>query len=379
LEHVLIDTSIYRADPKRSKPAFRALSRLARAGSVQIHIPKYVREEFLSQQSYAIGKQTAAIRAAADAILRSTSEANLRTYAENTVQMIAKIEQGVREWTTNEFQAWITECRVREYPIQPDHGQRVTEAYFGGVAPFRAPKHRDDFPDAFIWQAALDLVQEHGELSVVSADGGLRDAADKHADMLAYKTLDEFIQTGACQDALDDLSPEIVAENVERVKALLPSAKDQLVHRLAIGIVNALAGRTVRHPAIPDDNNEATILMVGEPERVDLGFDQIDEYGDGEVGVPFKANVDCTLNYAIYKADYYALNDAEDISIGERNRHYFDAEQDYSITVEGTISISIGTEELGNDRLSDEDLEDLINDADYSIDVDETTVSVPYW
>lgn len=326
-----------------------------------------------------IAKQTAAIKSAAVAIIRTTAETNLQKYAEGTIRAAAEAEKRVCEWTANEFQAWITECKATEHPIRPDHGQRVTEAYFDGGAPFRAAKHREDFPDSFIWQTALDLVGEHDALAVVSADGGLHDAANKHADMLAYKALDEFIQTDECQDALYDLTPEIVAENVERAKALLLDAREQLLHSLASDIVHALAGKTVRHAAIPDDNNEAIILMVGEPQEVEFDFANVEHYGDGELSVPFTANVDCTLNYAIYKGDYYSLSDVEDISIDERNSHYFDAEQDYTIAVEGSVSVSINQEELGKDQLSDNDLAALINDADYSIDVTLTSVNVPNW
>lgn len=48
--HVVLDTSVYRANPRRNSPPFRALTRLAHAGKVQIHLPDLVKREFLSQQ-----------------------------------------------------------------------------------------------------------------------------------------------------------------------------------------------------------------------------------------------------------------------------------------------------------------------------------------
>jgi hypothetical protein len=50
--------------------------------------------------------------------------------------------------------------------------------------------------------------------------------------MDAHKTLDEFVETSDCQDALHDLLPEIVAENVERIKPLLRDAQAELLHRM---------------------------------------------------------------------------------------------------------------------------------------------------
>jgi hypothetical protein len=38
MRHVLINSCIYRADRKRNKPAFRALTRLARTGVLELNI-----------------------------------------------------------------------------------------------------------------------------------------------------------------------------------------------------------------------------------------------------------------------------------------------------------------------------------------------------
>jgi hypothetical protein len=64
--HVLIDSCIYRADRKRNKPAFRAVARLARAGSLQVHIPTYVKDEVVSQQQRDVRDQITKLAAAAD-------------------------------------------------------------------------------------------------------------------------------------------------------------------------------------------------------------------------------------------------------------------------------------------------------------------------
>jgi hypothetical protein len=355
------------------------VTRLARAGSLELHIPAYVRGEVFTQQQRDIRDQIKKLQAAADAILRSTAETNLTTLADSVLTIAKSMEERSDEWLATEFQTWITDARATEHAIQPDHGQRVAAAYFAGTTPFRAPKHRDDIPDAFIWQTALDLVKEHGALGVVSADGRLRQAADDHDDMEAYATIEAFIETDECQEALDELTPAVIAANIERIKTLLPNAKEQLLHILATDIVHELAAKTVRHEAIPDDKHEATIVSVGGPENVEFAFADVEHYGDGEIGIPFTATVECELNYAIYKADYYSLTDIEDISIDERNDHYFDANQNYNISIEGLIAFTIDPTELEMEDLSDEDLEDLINDADTSTDITEKRVSVPHW
>jgi rRNA-processing protein FCF1 len=59
---VVLDTSIYRMDPKRNKAAFRAFTRLCTASKVQLHIPYFVKHEFLSQQRSALENALTAIQ-----------------------------------------------------------------------------------------------------------------------------------------------------------------------------------------------------------------------------------------------------------------------------------------------------------------------------
>jgi hypothetical protein len=76
------------------------------------------------------------------------------------------------------------------------------------------------------------------------------------------------------------------------------------------------------------------------------------------------------LNYAIYKADYYALDDHKtaSISISELNDHYFDAEEEYPVRVEGTILVESHLDEEEVSELSEDEVDDLLVDADVSIE-----------
>lgn len=375
--HILIDTNIYRADRKRDKPAFRAVVRLAQAGIVHLHIPRFVKGEVLSQHQRDARAEIKKISAAAQELSRITAEANLQVLARQLIEMATAMKQGADAWIATDLQEWITEAQATEDLIGPDHGERVAAAYFAGTAPFGDKKVRTDLPDSFIWETAIDLVSEHGEHSVISADGRFRTAAEKHAVMTAYKSLEEFISTDICQEALDELiASEAITENIDRIKELLPDMIEMLKDNLDQGIVNELAWKTVRHHAIPDDNNEATITSVDATEDLEFQFTETEHFGDGDLGIPFTATVECELNYTLYKGDYYTRGDSEDIYVEEWSDHYFDAHQTYTISVAGYINLVIDKEQLHDPEISDEDLRDIINDADYSVDVNERTVHI---
>ena len=179
--------------------------------------------------------------------------------------------------------------------VLPDHGQRVSDAYFAGSPPFRSPKHRADIPDSFIWEAARDIAKNCEILSVVSTDARFREAANKRDDMDGFATLDDFVEDDACQDALEELIPVTIAKNVERIKTLLPGQTEKLISYLENDVVNELAEKTVTHDSIPDDNNEGIITSVDSPTNVHFNFAAAEHYGDGDIGIPFTATVDCEL------------------------------------------------------------------------------------
>src|SRR5271157_6255830 len=129
------------------------------------------------------------------------------------------------------------------------------------------------------------------------------------------------------------------------------------------------ASTTVRDDSIPDDNNEGTVEMVGEPRDTKFEFGDVEYYGDGTLAIPFHTRVECELGYFIFKSDYYVMSDdrAGNISITDWNDHYFAASETYDLNVEGRFIIEFPIEELQRDNLDDEDLSALVMDSDTTV------------
>jgi PIN domain len=334
--HVVIDTSIYRDDPKGKKGAFRALDRLARGKKIQLHVPYYVKQEFLTQQSSAVVEAINAITAGTHSILRRTEHKKLEKFVEGIDKQAKEILKDVARFASEEFSEWLGKSHAVEHPVKPEHGQRVTDSYFSGAPPFTNIKQRNDIPDSFIWQSILDLSQKHPKVYVIVVDGAFYESVSKNKRMVAFKTLDDFVQSTESQKALKELS-SIAAANVERAETILPAHQSHLDDMLEIEIVAALEGKTVEDGRIPDDNNEGTILWVNTPGEFSFDFEKIEYYGENELGIPFNGSIECTLNYAIYKGDYFSLPEekVKKISMSERNDHYVDADEEYTLEVEG--------------------------------------------
>jgi hypothetical protein len=215
--HVILDTTTYTSDPKRHKGPFRALERLCKGNKVQLHIPYFVKNEYITQQFIDIRSHLAQIRDFAENVRAITSHDGLHTYADGGVKKKAvEMRDGAVAALTQEFEEWMKSLNAKEQPVKPAHGERVAKAYFNESPPFRSIKNRNDFPDAFIWQTILDLAAAHNPLHVVATDKGMYKPAAKTESIKAYKTLEEFIATDECQKALVDLAEEVVTENLER-------------------------------------------------------------------------------------------------------------------------------------------------------------------
>ena len=277
---------------------------------------------------------------------------------------------------TEEFEEWMKSLGATEHPVKPAHGEKVAEAYFNELPPFRGVKNRNDFPDAFIWQTILDLAAAHNPLHVVATDKGMYKPAAKIDSIKAFTKLEEFIATDECQKALLALTEEAITKNVERSGNLLPGEESELKRMVTKDVVDAIHGKTVRSGAIPDDNNEGIIQGVYDPHEITFDYESVDYYGDTDIGFRFEAFVECEVSYAIFISDYYSLSDDESarISISELNDHYYDAEQTFTVKVTGTLSLT-----LDPAKLKDEDVEDVvliqaIKSSQHSLEVDELEI-----
>lgn len=375
--HVLIDSSIYRNDPKRGSAGFRAITRLAAAARISIHVPHYVYKEFVTQQEDQLKNAIEKIRQGATTLTRLTDHQEVVRTAEAVLEKAEALQTNLAAHAAEPLTTWITNVRAILQPVQRDHAQRVTDAYFGGTAPFSARKDRNDIPDAFIYETVKDLLAAHHELHVIAGDANFREACAALPSVHAYATVDEFIATPACQNLLTEANASV---NIDRIKALLPKEADTIRRALASDIIDELHGTTVQDDGIPDDNNEGRVEVVGEPRDTVFVFEDVEYYGGGTLAIPFHTGIECQLGYFIFKSDYYVMSDdrAENISIIDWNDHYFAASETYDLDVEGRLTIEFPIEELQRDNLDDEDLSALVNDSDTTVEIEETTVHHEY-
>lgn len=342
--HVVLDTNVYRNNPKRDNLGFQAIEKLAGAGWLKLHIPYVIEREFQTQQREICLKD---LKNAQSGLLGLTK----KHLSEETLTMLGSIKNKLEvEWENilldaeQQFVEWSEDIDANRYPLCLEQTNKAMEAYFKGLPPLTTPKERKDIPDSFIVQAISKLCLEHGSLHVVSADQKIVDTFYETHQVTVYKDLSELIASEIIQNELKDLD---VINNIDDIKESFESYETEdgnIAERIAQDIGNELDGKTISDSSIPDDNHEATIVGYDDAEDIKFDFNELIYYGNGQFGIPFNLTIVVNVVYYIFKSDYYCMEEGP--SVTDHNDHYFEAEDEFEVMVGGTVSISIDRSKL---------------------------------
>lgn len=340
--HVVIDTSIYRTDPKREKAAFRILAKLAINNFVCVHIPRVVEREFSTQQLASLENTFGDAKRFVSAIRKRVSEP-LAFQVSGIDGLIETLRVNAEEEISSSLSSWANEIGAEIHQNQPHHGELVLNAYFSGGAPFSQPKERKDFPDAFIYESIRDLVKLKGGLHFVSADGNLRSAGSKLAGVITHDTLEEFLKSKPCVDAAHHL------EHLEKLTLFrnhIGAYASDFVGYINRLLMDYLPYRQFEDPHFKSDDQSAAVEMMEDVEDVEIEEDKIEILGVDTLLVPFSCRVRALVYYSIFAADYWAMADNDTLGITvhpseNSTDNFLEASEEVMLEVRGVFSVSI--------------------------------------
>lgn len=272
-----------------------------------------------------------------------------RTVLENAHNIISQAKENIEKISEKGVDDIWKSIQAEVLAVQPHHGASVTTSYFSGILPFKKVKSREDFPDAFIFETAKDLrvLLDDANIHFVVADGTLRDSVSKIPGVIVHKSLDEFVQ---CED-VENLARQNEIEKhwneiYDRMLPKLPSLADIFTTSIQ-AITYELAWRKLYHPFIPDDNNEAIISVIKEPDSVIFTWEDVRNYGQGLITIPFEFETIAEIQFSVYRGEAYHLDDKIYVENGDpETDHYFDAGGSVRIIVSGAISVQFDDKEI---------------------------------
>jgi hypothetical protein len=157
-----LDTSALPRHPGHLGVGFERIGQLVDSGLIKIHLSTVVAKEWESQFAEDFVDVVNKAKPPLERLLRHPwadeiqGQRTIRAASERLNRI------GINEIVNRRFKRLLKRIQADVLPVGAHHGRAVIEDYFAGTPPFEKPKNRDDFPDAFIYQCAKDLVAELG-------------------------------------------------------------------------------------------------------------------------------------------------------------------------------------------------------------------------
>jgi PIN domain len=212
--HVVIDTSMLRQMHFQHADFERLLLR-SRKGLLKIYIPHIVLEE---ERTYLLAKLVEYVQG-----MRGT-------LAKVTEGLLAMLAQGLPApildiWTKEElarnsrevFDKFVGDNKIEVLAISEAHTANAWKRYFDCAPPFNPEQRREvrrqDIPDSWILEAALDLKPKQGRLCALVADSKLRTAL-KDQGFETYNDVESLIEAAEAANAATPIRPLAPAAQV---------------------------------------------------------------------------------------------------------------------------------------------------------------------
>lgn len=210
--HVVIDTSMLR-QMHFQHPDFERLLLRSRKGLLKIYIPHIVLEE---ERTFLLASLVESVE---------SMHATLRKVTEGLLSMLAQGLPGptLDIWTKDEltrnskgvFDRIVAENKIEVLAVSDVHTANAWKRYFDCAPPFdpkqRREVRRQDIPDSWILEAALDLKGKHGRLCALVADGKLR-AALKDQRFETFDSVESLIAVVEAANSVVPINPPAPAE-----------------------------------------------------------------------------------------------------------------------------------------------------------------------
>jgi hypothetical protein len=343
---VILDTNIFSADHTFSKTEMVILRRLCNEGKIELIIPEIFLREFTTQE-----QEKAAVTG--KRILRELGSYCNTVYGTEKNALLKNIKDIQASLTEankkiqGRIDVFIKETNAKILTPNIDEYKETFDRYFKGEKPFKAIKARNDIPDGLVFVQIKNI--KNDELVFISSDNIFREAV-KNEGITVFSILADFIYSEKIKSiievrSVDDLLYYALPQILE---------KENLVSLLHTALEQELLFNKITDEKIPDDNNEGTITGIIGIYPTEFNKEEITKHGAGLFTISFYCEIDALLEYYVFKADFYGLDDdrIREIYIEDWNDHYYEAEEEYPLICTGKLGLqfnpNISSEEIKN-------------------------------
>jgi len=268
--------------------------------------------------------------------------------------------------TEEDWNHWKDSVMAEVLSLDAEESRNALAAYFEGSAPLTTPKNREDIPDSFIYQQIVRLSRRSEQIAAISNDDKMYSALSQIENLTTFRTLPEFLGSDFASDLISTLEErELLRDLTSFLQANVSSLDSE---------IQTNGGDEICGVGLPFDDpqsnpSEHTISSYHVPSEITFSFDDLTSYGDGEFSLPFTFEDDVLVTFFIDKHEYWAMEDAEVISVSPWNDYVFEAEESTRVHVEGILRIIAPIE--------DDTPISSLNYGDFEIAIDSITDITP--
>jgi hypothetical protein len=253
--------------------------------------------------------------------------------------------------------------------LQPSDMRPVIEAYFGGMLPFSAKKAREDFPDALVLAGVMHVFQSHNDAIFACNDERLRRSAEAQG-MTVAASVPEILKLKNIAALHTNTQFAVWWEgHFDIVKSRIKRREADILKDLENRLINEICTKTIEHPEIPEDNNEAWVASASILE-ISLDWEAAESFGEGLLSIPLQFEADVDLEFSVFRSDSFEVADWVKVFFGDfEEDHYFEACGSRRACYQARVVMEF-SEALRNDEAEMDDAEFMIEDVKFDDFVD---------
>ncbi len=175
---VVLDSTVFKQSPSLDSELFILLLKYIRLDKIRLYIPYIVEQEYLTWIEEKISMASQRVSEA----IKSLDKIYPRNliFSQNIIDFITANQlSDTKSKIIENWGNFKKETKADILIISKEHGEKVMDSYFNGNSPFRSVKYREDIPDAFIYEAIMDLQSKENIIIFISQDKRFSETLEK--------------------------------------------------------------------------------------------------------------------------------------------------------------------------------------------------------
>lgn len=354
---VFLDTNVIPRKLNHLDAAFESMCWYVKNGLLDIHLSEVVYEEWLTQRNDDVLLPARKSYKDIERMLKGLGRLDGpgKSVADSIIVKLSSLKNDTDKFINRSINDVINRLNPKIHQIKGKHSKPVFQAYFSQGDPFSSKKNRQDIPDAFIYQCALELLKTFKTMTLhcIVHDKNLRNSLNKVNNIRVYKTLHEFIRSKIVVEAISKFKIE---QNWKKqfplIESKISTFHTYLERNLYDSLLEPTSYQEVSHSGIPSDDESGLMVGIYEPYSTEFNWDGIENFSTGIVILPFEVKLETDLEFVVFRGDSSFVPQGVWVHYGDYEEdHYFEAGGTINVMVEGTVFLKFDIENVNKGEM----------------------------